>query len=200
MRKESRANIIFFLVLLVLILPGFVILMRKKLAGPTDPAHLPTLIPHQAAYIQPEPVPPRAPRIEPPAVRAWVTRELHDRVDPNATVARDSTGTGAVVSDRFATQLVHASDRQIVLLVWSADSDPLTVTIGTSSGEESNLELTRTWIDVPKNIRHALQNVGYTDPPERIAWVQIALSRTLPSGKTSVYVSHAGRTEQLNLP
>lgn len=200
MRNESRANIIFFVVLLVLILPGFVILMRKKLSGPTDPVHLPPLVPHQAAYIQPEPVPPRAPRIEPPVVRAWVERELHDRVDPNATLARDRTGAGAVVSDRFVTQLVHASDRQIVLLVWSADTDPRTVKISTDSIEESDVEVTRTFIDVPKDIRHALQDVGYTNPPERIEWVQIALSRPLPTGKTSVHVAHAGRTEQLNLP
>lgn len=196
MRKESRANVIFFLVLLVLIAPGFVILMRKKLSGPTDPAHLPTMIPHQAAYIQPDPIPPRAPRVEPAAVRSWVTQQLHDRVDPNASVVRDQTGAGPLVGDKFVTQIVHRVGGQLVLLIWRAEIEPLsfeTKVDGASLGVPS-VE----WVDVPKDVRHSLQKVGYTDPPERIAWVEVPL--TAVPANAEVSVSYDGRTEHLRLP
>jgi hypothetical protein len=197
MRKESRANVIFFLVVLVLIAPGFVILMRKKLAGPTDPAHLPTMIPHQAAYIQPDPIPPRAPRVEPPEVRAWVTRQLHDRFDPNASVLRDDTGAGAVVSDAYATQLVHVDDQRLILLVWSADVER--VSLGTQGEEADIATVEPAWIDVTRDIRHTLQRVGYTDPPERIAWVDVPLDRPLARG-SDLRVSYGRRAERIRVP
>ncbi|MBC7783096.1 MAG: hypothetical protein H7144_04585, partial [Burkholderiales bacterium] len=76
MTRELRANLIFVCILIVLVTPGFVILIKKRLASETGPNDLPHPVPHAVAYIQPPPVPPGLARVEPALVRGWITRLL----------------------------------------------------------------------------------------------------------------------------
>jgi hypothetical protein len=157
------------------------------------------MIPHQAAYIQPPPIPPRVPRIEPPEVRAWVTRQLHDRINPNTSVARDITGAGPVVGDRFVTQLVQASDEQLALLIWSSGVEQASIALDAGDGPQLLAAAIATSVDVPKNVRHALQQVGYVNPPEQLAWIDVPLDGRLPSG-ARLQITYGTTTESLTIP
>lgn len=196
MQKESRANLIFFSILVILIAPGFVILMKKKLSGSSEPAHLPPLVPHEAAYIQPEPIPPRAPRIEPPEVRAWVTKLLHDRINPTLSLVRDPNTDSPIVGNRFTTQLVYVNQDKLAFLIWSTHVTSVNV-----SADGLNVLSTDpvAWIEVPTHIRHSLQKVGYINPPERIAWLEVKFSGALPGG-TRVKIVYPPAEESITLP
>ncbi len=197
MTREKRANLLFISILLVLLIPGFVILMRKKLNGGSDPNYMPQPLPHAAAYMQPPPIPPTVPRVEPAEVLQWVTNLLHERVAPDVSVLRNDAGTGPVIGDRFTTQVVYvtpATNEQIgvYLLVWDPRpiDSPITFTI---DGKAPKLPVTTAKpVDVPKNIRHILQRVGYIDPPQRVAWVNLSCEVTQIS---EIIVQYAGITE-----
>lgn len=184
MTKEGRLNLIFFAVLLLLMLPGFLILMSRKLNGPADPNYMPNPLQHVAAYMQPPPIPPTVPRTEPQEVRDWVTQLLHDRIDPKATMAR-SAEDGPAIGDQFRSQVVYAhresrTSYRVAVLIWSRDVlldgpnaprlklDVLDMQNQTTSSAEA--------IDVPKAIRRALQKIGYIDPPLRVVWVDATFS------------------------
>ncbi|GIW76893.1 MAG: hypothetical protein KatS3mg104_1956 [Phycisphaerae bacterium] len=196
MRKETKANLVFALLLLILIAPGFFILMKKKLSGSTEPAHLPPLIPHEAAYIQPEPIPPRAPRVEPPEVRGWVMTLLHDQIDPNSRMVRDPLNDSPIVGNRYTTQLVYMNHDKLVFLIWSDNVPSVRVWVDGSSELVTD---SVTWIEIPKHIRHVLQKVGYIDPPQRIAWVQAKLPGILASGQR-IKIVYPPTEEFLKLP
>ena len=51
MTKESRLNLIFLTVLLVVLTPGAVILFRKKLEPTVRPMYLPDPVPRAVAYL-----------------------------------------------------------------------------------------------------------------------------------------------------
>lgn len=170
--------------------------MNKKLSGSSDPAHLPPLIPHEAAYIQPEPIPPRAPRVEPPEVRSWVTKLIHDRIDPTSRMLRDLFSDLPIVGDRFTTQLIYMNQEKLVFLIWSTEVTSVKISVDGSSVLVSEPV---TWIEVPTHIRHVLQKVGYIDPPQRIAWVETKLSGALPSG-ARMKIVYSPIEESIRLP
>ncbi len=192
MTKEGRFNLIFFSVLLVLMLPGFLILMSRKLGGTSDPNYMPNPLQHAAAYMQPPPIPPTVPRTEPQAVREWVTQLLHDRVDSQAALARTSDG-GPAIGERFRSQVVYADHPtpktyRVAVLIWSAQvlegghDQPVVRVEGLDL--KNAAAPTMEAIDVPKEIRRALQKIGYIDPPLRVAWIDTTFvlsgAETLP--------------------
>lgn len=199
MRKEARLNLIFFGILLVLLAPGFLILMRKKLSGTDEPNYLPDPIPHSTAYNQPLPVPPGLPRNEPPEATEWVNSLVREHVSPTARMLR--TGTNQpVVSDAFRTQAIHVhhdgAAGRVVLLVW--DERPsleprVQVEVGAEPAGTS--ESKRTMIDVPKKVRHALQRVGYVDPPEKV-WL-VDLGFTASAMPERITVTTTDRNEKM---
>lgn len=177
MRKEARLNLIFFGILLVLLAPGFIILMRKKLSGSSEPNYMPDPIPHAVGYVQPAPVPPGLPRVEPPEARQWTTKLVHERVSPTASVltVRDNV---AIVSDAFRTQALcfvgGEPESRLLLMLW----DDRVVASGSNprievrfNGVQQQIEASNVdSVPVPKDVRHALQRVGYVDPPEKV-WI-----------------------------
>ncbi len=179
MTREARANLIFGIILFVLMAPGFVLLMRKKLSGSSEPNYMPQAPPHAAAYMQPPPVPPSVPRVEPAEVKQWLTNLLHDRVSPTASVTRGRDGSGPAISDRFTTQLLLSESPagqplKLHLLFWDTQFNPDGLTVSVSDEKQTlplTVETPVTWVDVPKDIRRTLQHVGYIDPPTKIAWV-----------------------------
>lgn len=182
MTREARANLIFVVCLVVLSTPGFLILMSRKLGGSTKPNDLPAPVPMETAYVQPPPAPPRLPRVEPPATRAWVQKLLSSRHGPDVPMVR--AGGQPVTSDRFVTQLVGLSTGtdgawEVALLIWDDRGEVATEAIDVSSqsaGRTTPGVIRQTEaVDVPRDVRRSLQDLGYARPPEKVWWIEAAL-------------------------
>lgn len=200
MTREFRANLLFLVGLIILITPGFIILMNKKLSAmPGKSNALPDPVPYQIAYMQPLPAPP-VPRREPKAVRTWVRGLIAERLGEPAALAFDqSAATGPVISDQFVTQFLYLSPSTvsqpatITLLRWDDRVDLSAKSPGLQAefagGEAAFTQPTAQAIDMPKDIRHNLQNTGYIDPPGKIWWV--SFTGTVPE--------NAGELKKLRL-
>jgi len=205
MRKELKLNLVFFGVLAILVTPGFIILMNKKLSGSTDPNYMPDEAPVAGAYNRPPPVPPRLPRVEPAEARQWVTQLLQQHAGTSATLARSEGGSAPVIGDAFRTQLLsiaptpQAITSTVCLLIWTNRTDvtPTNPQVTAFRGSEqtplTDVRVER--IDVPKTVRHALQRVGYIDPPTSAWFVQGTLKTTPVSQRpSSLSIAFAGQS------
>ena len=189
MTREVRANVIFLLVLFFLAAPGFGLLMYRKLHGTARPNDLPEAVSVSTAYMQPLPVDPRLPRREPRVVRDWVRQLLQAREGPDVKVMRDGEGeaAGPLVSDRFVTQLAGMSadadgSLKLVLVRWDAKTDLATEQpklFAETNGHrvDGKILLTES-TEVPREVRYALQDVGYIDPPARVWWITATLPKS----------------------
>ncbi|MDB5326591.1 MAG: hypothetical protein JWM57_2160 [Phycisphaerales bacterium] len=203
MTREVRANAIFVCVLVVLCAPGFYMLMKKRLSGSGDSNAQPVPALYSAAYNQPPPFDPRLPRIEPATVRDWVRGLLQARQGSTVRVARDgeSPDAGPVISDQFVTQLAGISANSdgslaLSLLRWAdtgeqtTESPKVTADLG---GRSVELIVNRMDpIEVPPNVRHALQAVGYITPPLRVWWIACTVP-TRPGDPTPRAVTLQGK-------
>ncbi|HEX8342320.1 MAG TPA: hypothetical protein VF624_15560, partial [Tepidisphaeraceae bacterium] len=121
MSRELRLNLIFLVILLMLMAPGFYILMRKRLADTDRRADLPHPPPHSVAYVQPGPVPPHLPRVEPSAAKVWVSRLVRDRF--GAEMFRAEGNVPCISGDHRAQLTYFAADAgrlRLQLLLWQA--------------------------------------------------------------------------------
>ena len=183
MTREVRANLFFIVALVLLITPGFVFLMKKKLSDTSGHSNfMPEAAPYQIAYIQPLPVPP-VPRKEPRAAREWIDALIKSHVPQSSDVfdyIRSSrTDTPPMVSDRFLTQLVAidgtGSPHRVSIVRWDETDLPAqrpAVAVDFKTGSVAAAVEKLEPIDVPKDVRHALQDVGYVDPPQRVWWIE----------------------------
>ncbi|MBC7782263.1 MAG: hypothetical protein H7144_00370, partial [Burkholderiales bacterium] len=97
-----------------------------------------------------------------------------------ATVLRGVGGVHAAVGDRFRSQAVYLADenadqRRAIVFIWDENvlprPDSPKLSLKTGDSEISSAALECSIVDVPANVRRALQDVGYIDPPSRVLWV-----------------------------
>lgn len=207
MRKEVKLNLLFIGILIVLMAPGIVIVMRKKLSGSSKPSYLPHDVPMSVAYNQPPPVPPRLPRVEPSEARQWVTQLLQERVGPNALLSRSEGGAAPVMGDAFVTQLLTVAPREsgwtVCVMLWTERQDVSernpTLTLISSTGRPIVEHVSVERLDVPKLVRHSLQKVGYIRPPEKV-WLLTGQAGPTNATPASLTVRFAGQDAIENVP
>lgn len=182
MTREVRINLIFIGALVLLLAPGFVFLMKKKLSDTSGRSNfMPEAAPYRIAYIQPLPAPP-VPRKQPKLVRDWVTRLAVEHFGEEVGESgRRPFATNPFVSDRFVTECVGTfpldGRQRVVLLQWE-DNVNLSTTPSTAVRvfDENDVGVDCQTaaverVDVPPDVRHALQDVGYVDPPVHVWWI-----------------------------
>lgn len=174
MKTESKANLIFVTILIILMVPGVFMLVRRKLNGDRTSAALPDPVPYALAYNQPPPTPPGLPRMEPPFVRDWVQQIVREKIGIDTSVLRNANEP--IVSDAYFTQALSVTRHEngpsdIWLMIWRdaptpSAGDPQIFLTPASAKPAASISIEP--IDVPKDVRHALQGVGYIDPPPRV--------------------------------
>jgi len=159
MKRENKINLIFVTVLILAMIPGITILIRRKLSGQGASAVMPDVPPFAVAYNQPPPYPPGLQRIEPLAVREWVRGVVGDKIGKDVPLLSNSQG--AIVSDAFFTQAVAIvpqpnAGTDLWLLIWR-DAPPPSKTdpaVGRTGGDDAAVKTVRR--DEPK--------IGRNDP------------------------------------
>jgi hypothetical protein len=202
MKKETRNNLIFITILLALILPGAVILVKKKMQPGERPIGAPDPVRKTTGYMDPYPAE-TVPRLAPPLTLQWVaglaveppstppgspapdtgiawqrlTRKTsatspQPEVGPADAPAAQRAGEQLMSPNRLF-QLVSFAPRTgtLRLIVWDADTpaDQLRVSL-----DGKPADLSAAWrVDMPKPVRHDLQEAGYVLPPERVLVVDL---------------------------
>ncbi len=182
MTKETRANLIFVAVLIVLLLPGAIILVNKKMQpGEKGLFYLPTARPHQAAYNDPLHKPGEE-RVVPPEAISWLN-------EISASQTRDGAKTlRGKISDKRVFELltINQPDDSI-----TPDTVPFLITAHWQTQATPNLKAcklvlerkvagsskpatyplqpieTRT-VAVPDQVLEALRDLHYVVPPRQI--------------------------------
>ncbi|MGC4032663.1 MAG: hypothetical protein QM754_13215 [Tepidisphaeraceae bacterium] len=210
MTRENRVNVIFLSVLALLMAPGFVILMSRKLSGGGGKSNArPDPVASAISYMQPLPAPP-VPRAEPRRIRDWVAGMIHERLGQDARTVRQDASPDSlpVVSDRFVTQFAGftktaGGKTRLWLIVWEDAPDlhanPPMIEAGGFTATARPPEI----VDMPIEMRHSLQDTGWVDPPPRIAWLNADLPAEAASADSIALTRHvAGRdvVERITLP
>ena len=210
MTREVKANLIFLVALVVLVSPGFFILMKKRLNGPNKPIFMADPVPTVAAYNQPPPVPPALPRVEPATVRAWVTQILQNDAGPSAILMRtsDDPAAGPVMGSHYVTQGLSADQSNgaltVRLLAWDADSlsAPQVDIKGIAAEGSITAEILKVQsIDVPVDVRHHLQDVSFIDPPQTVSLIVCRIKSKSPDAIDRLMIGLPAKpSETLILP
>ena len=184
MTKESRYNLIFLTVLLALLLPGAVILFRKKLEPTVRPMSEPDPVPRAIAYMSTGTVPPGMRRVEPPHVAKWVesvAREqiAKDRHDGQTLIRPRDEYDLPLMSQNRSFQVIAlrqgGADWVAWVLFWNGKpaSGEGSWTTATSGGAAA-IEDSKVFI-LPRLIRDELGESGIIVPPKAVLMQKIVL-------------------------
>ena len=191
MTRELRYNLIFFGSLIVLMSPGFVILMNKKLSGRSEPNYMPNPLPSSIAYMQPPPFSPRMQRVEPTQAREWVTQLLK-----NSSILARTPEDRPVMNDTSQVQLLARTPTGGTVLLWAPASltqKPEVKIVDAPTSLTQSAEL----VDVPRPVRHAIQRAGYITPPFRLWLVAFEASPDARLTLSYVNVNDAAMVESV---
>lgn len=216
MRKDTRANLIFLTLFLLLALPGIFKLTRDAYkTGGRDPAMRP-VVRGQWAYMDPTPQVRDLPRVVPPGIARFVSRfaERLERMQPGLKSIVTETSTQAVMSDALSLQVIGLGASQddaggkfhVGLFAWNSKYAPLpsqyTITghrgAETVSGQMTGYEP----VNLPVELRVELQDYGYIMPPDSLLWVIVSFPGAAPLDSITVHYTLDKVTidDQLVLP
>jgi hypothetical protein len=194
--RETRYNLIFLGVLLAVLLPGAVILFRKKLEPTVRPMYLPDPVMTEVAYLAPDPTPPGKPRVEPQRTAKWVESVARERGIAAHQIRRDQDGLPLVSQDKSFQLLAAVADDdglRVTTLEWRGSTGDWTL-----DGNKPQQDRTEK-LAIPELVREELGEHGMVIPPKTVvvheldfksaggrlqrgeAWVDFVTSFTKPA-------------------
>lgn len=169
MQRETRINLIFLALFIVLIAPGAVILVRKKLQPSASRMDMPDPVRRQLPYMAPQVTPPEVTRFIPPRTSVWLQEVIRRRTGLDAMLLRDRE---PVMSADRRLQLVGVAGVQAHLLVWAPQLlDPRPEV----RFEGESLEIAITTEPIPEEIRREWVSMGFVKPPAEVGWLTVQL-------------------------
>jgi hypothetical protein len=192
-KRETRVNLWFLAVFLVLSLPGAVILFRKKLDPTASRMDQPDAVLSRMPFMAPPPVPPGVRWMVPTATRAWLAELTREK----AGTAMASTVTGGpewepIISADHRLQVMSvstANDATVAaLLLWhgwtSTEASNYLVYADIGSREEQGTIESVEPVPIPPDVRKELVSLGYTHPPKQVLWMRARWPGALTNGQT----------------
>lgn len=168
MQKEAKWNAIFLTILIIILIPGAVILVRKKLDPNSRRMGEPDPVRKTTAYIDPFDVPDTFRRLVPPKAEAWTASLL----PAGAATTLNYKGTPVVSEARQFEVLTftrNAKGVAFTALIWNLpDGKPaLEVKAKAAVGKDAidPLELRHESVAIPKEVRDELRYAGFIKPP-----------------------------------
>src|SRR4051812_3513672 len=141
-------------------IPGGMMLFRKKLAPTVRPGYVPEQAPRAIAYMSPLDTPPGAARVEPVETRKWIASLVDDRAGEGAIRPRGTDGL-PLISARRSFEVAAVRGQDVWVIVWS----------GPTPGWESEVEVVEsTKVDVPVLVRDELGENWVLKPPKTVVW------------------------------
>jgi hypothetical protein len=177
MTRETRLNLIFLGVLLAVMLPGAVMLFRKKLDPTAPPMYMPDYVRRRLPYMAPQQAPEGVVRVIPDVTGAWVARINRERGGGDQVLLDDRH---PVVSEDHTVQVMGMKDSgegtRVALLVWA----PATQFTVMSRGQTARIAKVED-LAMPPEVKKELMNWGVVQPPARVEWVEAQFAEKLTS-------------------
>ncbi len=180
--RETRLNLIFLGLLLVTVAPGAVIMLRRQLSPQARRFTMRDVVHQQAAYCDGALTNPNVQRVVPQLTAAWVRQAADGNWKAGAAPERRFLGC---MSLRRTFEVVAAGDDargylHLGLMVWdfTMSQHPGVLAFHADGGPWRVDGFAQ--VGMPWSVRRELQNLGFVDPPEAIAWFEIVSPRPMP--------------------
>ncbi len=178
MGKETRANLIFILVLIPLLAPGAIALVRKSMETGTAPLAAPPITRTEYAYVDPWDRPTARERVVPPKTMRFLQAQAEKRFTPgnDAEVQQFE----AVVSSRRTFEVVAASrtSEGAVRIAVAAWNPALTEAAAAAKWQLDGQSLDYRGfeaVDLPEPVRQELVQLSFVRPPKTLGWYDLVL-------------------------
>src|SRR5688572_4295663 len=179
MSRETRLNLIVLAILLAVLMPGGVILSRKKLRPTIRPMFMPHAVQREVAYMSPLETPPGKKRIEPPHTAKWIESLVRDRIGGDRRLVRPTDVDGLpLMSDKRTFQVLATDASAEAFHVWIIRWQPSErrsqawLLEPAEAGERGRVAQSET-VPVPQIVREELGETGVTRPPQTIDWLRV---------------------------
>lgn len=196
-KRETRANVIFIVVLLAATVPGGIIVFKRKL-DPSAPTNaLPESRRTNLVYISPMDAP-ELQRYVPELTGRWVEQLAADHGYSHVAMEDELP----IVSSRRGVQWIGVksteSGKDAALVVWDdavRSADEVVVSANGADGSALKIkEFDR--IPIPENVRKELVYGGFPKPPKEVAWVVVSLPDSLGNANMrTLQVKYSGGDE-----
>ncbi len=178
MDRETRYNLWFLIVIVIVLAPGAVLLVRKKLDPAAKPMYLPDAMPRQAAYNDAMQTNPRLERAVPPLTGQWVAALAQQHWPRVKMVGPVQWHEGVISTRRYFEVVASAVDAQGVLRLGIVTWD--TAMTGQPSalrfavdGQAMKVSVFNTYA-LPKDVRKELQGFRFVNPPLKVGWLELS--------------------------
>lgn len=191
MTRETRLNLWFLVIFLIISLPGAVILFIKKLDPSASRIDEPDAVRMQLPYMAPVPAPPETRWMVPAKTRQWLA-DLTQQKTGQAMASAVASGPEwePIISADHRVQAVSVFAEKgmtnLAVIVWNGltadEVNGLRISLR-SNGRDLPASIVKVeWVDVPEDVRHEWVNLGFDHPPKRIAWVDGRAEGILEAG------------------
>lgn len=192
MTRETQANLILIVVVLAVLIPGAVVVVRKKYDPAVKPMGRPDGVRRHMVFTDPTPAPPGMRRMMPAVTASWVNDLSLSRLgvpmrrEADAGANRDAMGQ-PVMSDARLAQLVSvrtAGDDTMDLgvLVWNLPrgTDQAAMRVVVDAPAVEAVVVTSEMITVPAEVKRDLEYSGLPAPPQQALWGVARLTGRTP--------------------
>jgi hypothetical protein len=176
-QRETRINLTFLVAFLVLVLPGAVILFRKKLDPTSHRLDQPDPILNRLPYMVPLSAPPDMQWIVPDLTQAWVKSLVSPR--PVLSAGPPGPRWEPVISDDHLLQILDVDIgpemTRLTVLLWSGTpqaSDALFSAMIDGQGMSQRVANVKP-VQLPHDVRRELVTKGFVRPPENAMLITI---------------------------
>ena len=193
--RETRINLWFLAIFLVISLPGAVILFIKKLDPSAPRMDEPDAVLTRLPYMTPAPSLSKVRWMVPPVTYRWLTELTQKKTGGTmASALPPGPEWEPVISADHRVQVMSTSTRNgmthLALAVWdspSADDASRVKLAFQVSGHDVPIEIVQTdSVEIPGPVRHELVSLGYSHPPARIEWIDCDAKGTIEPGAQAV--------------
>jgi hypothetical protein len=169
MKKEAKWNLVFIVILVVALIPGAVILVKKKLDPSSHRMGGPDPVRKTTAYIDPFPdLPEDFRRLVPPGAEAWTGSLVAQRGRE-----RLSYKGQPVVSEARCFEVLSFTREnngvEFIALIWNLPQDkpPAAIKAKAAVGKEpvEPLVLKHETLSIPAGVREEFRSAGFIKPP-----------------------------------
>jgi len=171
MQKEAKWNLVFLTLLIILLIPGAVILVNKKLDPKSHRMGGPDPVRRTTAYIDPFDVPEDFRRLVPPKADAWTTT-LGQTYSGRTPENRLSYKGQPIVSEARQFEVLDYARNpegiQFVALIWNLPEDkpPSEVKAKAAVGKDAvdPLRIKTQTLSVPEDVLEEFRTAGFIRP------------------------------------